>query len=167
MFLAAMRQGETPVHIPNTKVKALPADDTRLATARESRRLPDKQKSRKRRGGDGSPHCPRFMHGNIPRGGREPCSVHEWLAEAQPVRVMRAQQCTLKTSYRKRTDTCSVKTERYQDIRITNQRKQISKKAMTLPRRTLPRREGDRSGRKGHRADALAPGAEERRDKLR
>ena len=37
----AMRQGETPVPIPNTTVKTLPADDTRLETARESRRLPD------------------------------------------------------------------------------------------------------------------------------
>ncbi len=27
--LAAMRQGETPVSMPNTRVKALPADDTR------------------------------------------------------------------------------------------------------------------------------------------
>ena len=36
-----MRQGETPVPIPNTTVKTLPADDTRLETAWESRRLPD------------------------------------------------------------------------------------------------------------------------------
>ena len=36
-----MREGETPVPIPNTKVKTLAADDTRAATPRESRRLPD------------------------------------------------------------------------------------------------------------------------------
>ena len=36
-----MRQGATPVPIPNTMVKTLPADDTRLETARESRRLPE------------------------------------------------------------------------------------------------------------------------------
>ena len=36
-----MRQGATPVPIPNTTVKPLPADDTRLGTARESRRLPE------------------------------------------------------------------------------------------------------------------------------
>ena len=36
-----MRLGETPVPIPNTTVKTLPADDTRLETAWESRRLPD------------------------------------------------------------------------------------------------------------------------------
>ena len=40
-YLAAMRQGDTPVPIPNTTVKTLPADDTRLETARESRRLPE------------------------------------------------------------------------------------------------------------------------------
>jgi hypothetical protein len=37
----AMRKGETPVHIPNTKVKAFPAEDTMLATAWENRWLPD------------------------------------------------------------------------------------------------------------------------------
>ena len=37
----AMRQGETPVPIPNTMVKTLPADDTWLETAWESRWLPD------------------------------------------------------------------------------------------------------------------------------
>ena len=37
----AMRRGETPVHIPNTKVKAFPAEDTILATVWENRRLPD------------------------------------------------------------------------------------------------------------------------------
>ena len=39
-----MRQGATPVPIPNTMVKTLPADDTRLETARESRRLPEYKK---------------------------------------------------------------------------------------------------------------------------
>ena len=43
-FPVAMRQGETPVPIPNTTVKTLPADDTRLETARESRRLPEYHK---------------------------------------------------------------------------------------------------------------------------
>ena len=36
--------GVTPVPIPNTMVKTLPADDTRLETARESRRLPEYHK---------------------------------------------------------------------------------------------------------------------------
>ena len=36
-----MRQGATPVPIPNTTVKALAADGTMLATAWESRWLPD------------------------------------------------------------------------------------------------------------------------------
>ena len=36
-----MRLGETPVHIPNTMVKTLAADDTMLETAWESRWLPD------------------------------------------------------------------------------------------------------------------------------
>ena len=44
IFPVAMRQGETPVPIPNTMVKTLPADDTRLETARESRRLPEYHK---------------------------------------------------------------------------------------------------------------------------
>ena len=37
----AMRSGETPVLIPNTKVKAWTADGTALETVWESRRLPD------------------------------------------------------------------------------------------------------------------------------
>ena len=37
----AMRFGETPVPIPNTKVKTEAADDTMLETAWESRWLPD------------------------------------------------------------------------------------------------------------------------------
>ena len=37
----AMRQGETPVPIPNTMVKTLPADGTMLETAWKSRWLPD------------------------------------------------------------------------------------------------------------------------------
>ena len=36
-----MRSGETPVLIPNTKVKAWTADGTALETVWESRRLPD------------------------------------------------------------------------------------------------------------------------------
>ena len=40
-FPVAMRLGETPVHIPNTMVKAQTADDTMLVTAWESRWLPD------------------------------------------------------------------------------------------------------------------------------
>ena len=37
----AMRSGDTPVPIPNTKVKPGAADGTALETVRESRRLPD------------------------------------------------------------------------------------------------------------------------------
>ena len=40
-FLVVMRVGETPVHIPNTKVKTYAADDTALETVWESRWLPD------------------------------------------------------------------------------------------------------------------------------
>ena len=40
-ILVAMRPGETPVPIPNTKVKTRAADGTMLETAWESRRLPD------------------------------------------------------------------------------------------------------------------------------
>ena len=40
---AAMRQRGTPVPIPNTMGKPLPADDTWLGTARESRWPPDKK----------------------------------------------------------------------------------------------------------------------------
>ena len=40
-FLVAMRLGETPVPIPNTKVKTQAADDTALETVWESRWLPD------------------------------------------------------------------------------------------------------------------------------
>ena len=36
-----MRLGETPVHIPNTMVKTLAADDTILETVWESRWMPD------------------------------------------------------------------------------------------------------------------------------
>ncbi len=36
-----MRPGDTPVPIPNTKVKARTADGTALETVRESRRLPE------------------------------------------------------------------------------------------------------------------------------
>ena len=40
-FLVLMRLGETPVHIPNTMVKTLAADDTILETVWESRWMPD------------------------------------------------------------------------------------------------------------------------------
>ena len=40
-----MRLRETPVHIPNTMVKPLPADDTILETVWESRWLPDYKKN--------------------------------------------------------------------------------------------------------------------------
>ena len=40
----AMRQGETPVPIPNTTVKTQTADGTMLETAWESRWLPDSLK---------------------------------------------------------------------------------------------------------------------------
>ncbi len=40
-FLAAIRPGETPVPIPNTTVKARPADGTALETVWESRWLPE------------------------------------------------------------------------------------------------------------------------------
>ena len=42
----AMRQGETPVPIPNTTVKTQTADGTMLETAWESRWLPDSLKSK-------------------------------------------------------------------------------------------------------------------------
>ena len=41
IFPVPMRLGETPVHIPNTMVKTLAADDTILETVWESRRVPD------------------------------------------------------------------------------------------------------------------------------
>ena len=41
IFLVAMRPGETPVHIPNTKVKTRTAESTMLETAWEGRWLPD------------------------------------------------------------------------------------------------------------------------------
>ena len=44
-----MRQGETPVPIPNTMVKPLAADDTVLETVWESRRLPDQKKKQSER----------------------------------------------------------------------------------------------------------------------
>ena len=40
-----MRQGETPVPIPNTMVKPPAADDTVLETVWESRRLPDQKRN--------------------------------------------------------------------------------------------------------------------------
>ena len=40
-FLVVMRTGDTPVPIPNTKVKTCTADGTVLETAWESRWLPD------------------------------------------------------------------------------------------------------------------------------
>ena len=40
-YLVAMRCRETPVHIPNTKVKPKAADDTIPVTVWESRWLPD------------------------------------------------------------------------------------------------------------------------------
>ena len=43
-FLVAMRTGDTPVHIPNTKVKTCPAEGTILETVWESRWPPDLQK---------------------------------------------------------------------------------------------------------------------------
>ena len=43
-FLVAMRQGDTPVPIPNTMVKTLAADGTALVTMWESRWLPDHKK---------------------------------------------------------------------------------------------------------------------------
>ena len=42
-----MRPGDTPVPIPNTKVKAWAADDTMLETAWESRWLPDLKKEKR------------------------------------------------------------------------------------------------------------------------
>ena len=41
IILVPMRPGATPVPIPNTMVKAWPADGTTLETAWESRRVPD------------------------------------------------------------------------------------------------------------------------------
>ena len=43
-YLVAMRLGETPVPIPNTKVKTQAADDTALETVWESRWLPEPKK---------------------------------------------------------------------------------------------------------------------------
>ena len=43
-FLVAMRQGDTPVPIPNTKVKTLTADGTMRETAWESRWLPESKR---------------------------------------------------------------------------------------------------------------------------
>ena len=40
-YLVAMRPGDTPVPIPNTKVKTRAADGTALETVWESRWLPD------------------------------------------------------------------------------------------------------------------------------
>ena len=41
IFPVPMRLGEPPVHIPNTMVKTLAADDTILETVWESRWVPD------------------------------------------------------------------------------------------------------------------------------
>ena len=41
IFLVAIRSRETPVHIPNTMVKPLAADNTILETVWEHRWLPD------------------------------------------------------------------------------------------------------------------------------
>ena len=46
IFLAVMRPGDTPVPIPNTKVKAWPADGTALETVWESRWPPDSKKEK-------------------------------------------------------------------------------------------------------------------------
>ena len=43
-FLVAMREGDTPVPIPNTMVKTFAADDTILETIWESRWLPEYKK---------------------------------------------------------------------------------------------------------------------------
>ena len=43
--LVAMRQGETPIPIPNMTVKTLSADGTMLETAWESRRPPEQKRS--------------------------------------------------------------------------------------------------------------------------
>ena len=46
MHLVAMRSGDTPVPIPNTKVKTWAADGTALETVWESRWPPDYKKER-------------------------------------------------------------------------------------------------------------------------
>ena len=45
MLLVAMRPGDTPVPIPNTKVKTRTAEGTALETVWESRWLPDYKKT--------------------------------------------------------------------------------------------------------------------------
>ena len=76
----AMRQGETPVTIPNTMVKTLPAENTWLETAWEDRWLPDSIKRK------------RFPVIHVHR------SLWAWMAGKQP----ECNNGTLKTSYRKR-----------------------------------------------------------------
>ena len=52
IFLAVMRPGDTPVPIPNTRVKAWPADGTALETVWESRWPPDSKKEKKEETGE-------------------------------------------------------------------------------------------------------------------
>ena len=49
-FLVAMRRRDTPVPIPNTKVKTPAADGTVLETVRESRWLPEYKGKKKGHG---------------------------------------------------------------------------------------------------------------------
>ena len=82
-----MRQGATPVPIPNTMVKTLPADDTRLETARESRRLPD------------------YLGGVAQLGEHLPCKQGVKSSNLSvSIQTEMPVCCTLKTSYRKRID---------------------------------------------------------------
>ena len=79
----AMRSGDTPVPIPNTKVKPGAADGTALETVRESRRLPEPI-----RGLSSAGRAPALQ-----AGGREfeSLSLH-W-------NVRKPFRCTLKTEY--------------------------------------------------------------------
>ena len=84
-YLVAMRLWETPVYIPNTKVKPRTADDTVPATARESRWLPEQKRKNK----DGV----RFTGGRSIRG-------KQWCGCCGGRQNRGGRGCTLKTSYR-------------------------------------------------------------------
>ncbi len=116
-----MRSGDTPVPIPNTKVKPGAADGTALETVRESRRLPDPKRGLssagrapalqaggrertpdKREVGGSSPLKPTEGRRNeeaeaSAAAGKRTCSR---TCRAYPGRILKgASGCTLKTEY--------------------------------------------------------------------
>ena len=83
-----MRLGDTPVPIPNTKVKTWEADDTALETVWESRWMPDSW------GYSSVGRAPALQ-----AGGREFESLY--LHSDSDKHIVKTIQCTLKTAYTK------------------------------------------------------------------